>query len=144
MEVLCAQAGIALDNAALHARLTRAGRVLDATFDQLPLGLILLGPDLTVLRASPLALTITGLPIVPGMPLIDLFNVLGPTDTAGTPLRFQPALAAEALTTQPIQREMIIVQPSGHRLGLSLTAAPLRDPADALVGVMLLLAEIPN
>ena len=36
LDVLCAQAAIALENATVHARLLEVNRILDATFDRLP------------------------------------------------------------------------------------------------------------
>ena len=42
---------------------------------------------LRVRRASPRALQVTGLPIQPGMPLVELFDVLTPTDASGQPYR---------------------------------------------------------
>src|SRR5207249_2290814 len=102
LDVLCAQAAIALDNAVMHARLVEANQVLDAAFDRLPVGLILLGPDLTVRRASPRAVAVTGLPIHPGTPLVDLFDVLTPTDADGLPYRLDPGLARVREHTDPI------------------------------------------
>jgi PAS domain-containing protein len=137
---LCTQAAIALENATVHARLMEANRILDATFDQLPIGLILLGPDLTVRRASPRAIEITGLPIRPGTPLMDYIDVLTPTDATGLSYRFDPAFAAVAGAATPIEREVVIVTPVGERLTLATTAIPLRDEAGTLVGVTVLIS----
>jgi PAS domain-containing protein len=142
MEVLCAQAAIALDNATVHARLVEANRVLDATFDRLPLGLILLAPDLTVRRASPLAMQITGLPIEPGTPLVEYFDVLTPTDEIGHPYRFEPGFAPVGADAEPIHREIPIIAPDGERRRLRTSAIPLRDAQGVLVGVTLLVAQL--
>jgi PAS domain-containing protein len=120
-----------------------ANRILDATFDQLPIGLILLGPDLTVRRASPRAVEITGLPISPGTPLMDYIDVLTPTDVTGLPYRFDPAFAAVAGAATPIEREVVIVTPMGERRTLATTAIPLRDEAGTLVGVTVLVSPPP-
>ncbi|GEM_PF-5697014 len=139
LEVMCSQAAIALDNATVHARLLEANRILDAAFDQLPVALILLGPDLTVRRASPLAVEITGLPIRPGTPLVELFDVLTPTDASGLPWRVEPGFARVG-GAEPIHRDIAIISPNGQRRMLRTTAIPLRDEASVLVGVTLLVA----
>jgi predicted ATPase len=140
LDVLCAQAAIALDNARMHARLVEANQVLDAAFDRLPVGLILLGPDLTVRRASPRAVQVTGLPIHPGTPLVDLFDVLTPTDADGLPYRLEPGFAPVGEHSAPIHRDVLIVGPDGTRQRVRTTAIPLRGDAGALIGVMLLVA----
>ncbi len=140
LDVLCAQAAIALDNASMHARLLEANQVLDATFDRLPVGLILLGPDLTVRRASPRAVAVTGLPIHPGTPLVELFDVLTPTDADGLPYRLEPGFQPISEHSQPIHRDVVIIQPDGDRQLIHTAAIPLRDAAGGLIGVTLLVA----
>src|SRR5207248_7101486 len=85
LDVLCAQAAIALDNAQTHARLVEANQILDATFDRLPIGMVLLGPDLTVRRALARGVAVTGLAMEPGAPLAGLFAVLTPTEADALP-----------------------------------------------------------
>jgi PAS domain-containing protein len=140
LDVLCAQAAIALENATVHARLLEANRILDATFDRLPVGLILLGPDLTVRRASPRAVEVTGLPIAPGTPLVELLDVLTPTDAGADPYRYEPGSTRVATGTEPIQREIPIIAPNGERRLLRTSAIPLRDGNGVLVGVTLLVS----
>jgi predicted ATPase/PAS domain-containing protein len=140
LDVLCAQAAIALDNAAMHARLIEANQVLDATFDRLPVGLILLGPDLTVRRASPRAVAVTGLPIHPGTPLVDLFDVLTPTDVDGLPYRLEPGFAPVGGRSEPIHRDVLIILPGGERQLVHTSAIPLRSRAGELIGVTLLVS----
>ncbi|MGC9669394.1 AAA family ATPase [Planosporangium sp. 12N6] len=140
LDLLCTQAAIALENATVHARLVEANRILDATFDRMPVGLVLLGPDLTVRRASPQAVEIMGLPIAPGTPLVDFFDVLTPADLPGEPYRLEPGLAAVSTWTEPINREVVILNRSGERLRLSTSAIPLRDEAGTLVGVTFLVS----
>jgi PAS domain-containing protein len=143
LEVLCTQAALSLENAAVHAQLVEAHRILDATLDPQPVGLILLGPDLAVRRVSRLAMEITGLPITPGMPLVELFDVLAPTDLADRPLRYDPGFAAvAAAAAEPINREVVIVQPTGLRRQVSASVVPLRDESGALAGVTILVAAI--
>ena len=140
LDVLCAQAAIALDNASMHARLIEANQVLDAAFDRLPVGLILLGPDLTVRRASPRAVQVTGLPIHPGTPLVDLFDVLTPTDADGLPYRLEPGFARVGEHSEPIHRDVLIILPDGQRQRVHTSAIPLRNEADELIGVTLLVS----
>ncbi|HEV7897152.1 MAG TPA: AAA family ATPase [Planosporangium sp.] len=140
LDLLCTQAAIALENATVHARLMEANRILDATFDRMPVGLVLLGPDLTVRRASPQAVEIMGLPIAPGTPLVDLFDVLTPTDMTGQAYRYEPGFEAVSDWVDPINREIVILTPGGERLRLSTSAIPLRDEAGALVGVTFLVS----
>jgi hypothetical protein len=143
LDVLGAQAAIALDNATMHASLVEANQILDATFDRLPIGLILLGPDLTVRRASPRAVEVTGLPIEPGTPLVDLFDVLTPTDADGLPYRLEPGFAATGDDVRPIYREISIVTPSGERHRIHTAAQPLRDSSSSLIGVTLWVSRLP-
>jgi PAS domain-containing protein len=143
LDVLCAQAAIALDNAHTHAELVQAKQVLDATFDRLPIGLILLGPDLTVRRASARAVEVTGLPIEPGTPLVDLFDVLTPTDADGLPYRLEPAFARTGGGQRPIYREVWIVSPAGDRRRVHTAAQPLRDNAGTLIGVTVWVSPLP-
>ncbi len=140
LDVLCAQAAIALDNADTHARLIEANQVLDAAFDRLPVGLILLGPDLTVRRASPRAVQVTGLPIHPGTPLVDLFDVLTPTDADGLPYRLEPGFAPVGEHSEPIHRDVLIILPDGARQRVRTSAIPLRGDGGELIGVTLLVS----
>jgi PAS domain-containing protein len=142
LDLLRMQAAIALENATVHARLIEANGALDATFDQLPVGLILLGPDLRVRRASPRAIKIMGLPIIPGTPLIELIDVLTPTDEKGRPYRYEPGLAPMMSSATPIHRAVVIVTPTGDRLRLSTSSMPLRDETGALVGVTILVSPV--
>ena len=143
LDVLCTQAAIALENATVHAQLLEVSRILDATFDRLPVGLILLGPDLRVRRASPLAVQVTGLPIRPGTPLVDLLDVLMPTDVGGNPFGREPGFSPVGTDTEPIVRDIPIISPSGRRRLLRISAIPLRDERCALVGVTLLVSDRP-
>ena len=142
LEVLCTQAAICLDNAAMYAKLTEANRVLDATFERLPVGLIVLRPDLTVHRASPHAVRLLGLPISTGIPLVDLIDVLTPVDIDGQPLRLSPWLAEIGPDSwQDNQRKLVIVRPDGRRQTLEMWLIPLRDQDGRLLGVTLLVTE---
>jgi PAS domain-containing protein len=142
LEALCAQAAICLDNALMYASLAEVNRILDATFDRLPVGLILLRPDLTVHRASPHAVDLTGLPIRPGTPLVDLLDVLTPTDVDGNPLRLEPSLASVGPEqTTSTYRRIEIIRPDGKRLYLDTWVIPLRNTDGLLLGVTLLVND---
>jgi PAS domain-containing protein len=143
LDILCTQAAIALENASVHARLIEANQILDATFDRMPVGLVLLGPDLTVRRVSPRAVEIMGLPIAPGTPLVELFDVMTPADVAGNAYRYEPGFAAVSDWVEPIDREIVILTPQGGRVRLSTSAIPLRDEAGGLVGVTVLVSRAP-
>jgi PAS domain-containing protein len=140
LDLLCNQAAIALENATVHARLRDASRILDATFDRMPVGLILLGPDLNVRRVSPRAVEIMGLPIAPGTPLVEFFDVMTPADVTDPAYRYEPGFAAVSDWMDPINREIVIVTPGGGRMRLSTSAIPLRDEAGTLVGVTVLVS----
>jgi PAS domain-containing protein len=142
LEVLCTQAAICLDNAAVYAKLAEANRILDATFERLPVGLIVLRPDLTVHRASPHAVSLLGLPIRTGTPFVDLIDVLTPVDAEGIPMRLDPALAlvgSDGDTRTP--RRVVIIRPDGQRQHLRVWFMPLRDHDGHLLGVTLLVTE---
>jgi predicted ATPase len=135
------QAAIALENATSRDRLVAANRVLDATFDQLPVGLILLGPDLTVRRASPRAGEVTGIPIVSGTPMTELIDALTPIDEDGRPYRYEPGTTPVMKSVVPVHRTAVVVTPGGERLRLSTSSMPLRDEAGTLVGVAISVAR---
>jgi predicted ATPase len=138
LEVLCTQAAICLDNASMYAKLAEANRILDATFDRLPVGLIVLRPDLRVHRVSPHAVELLGLPVQEGTPLVDLIDVLTPCDIDGVPLRLDPALAIIGPDVNDRPRTVVIVRPDGQRQQLETWFIPLRDPHGHLLGVTLL------
>jgi PAS domain-containing protein len=141
LEVLCTQAAICLDNAAMYAKLAEANRILDATFDRLPVGLIVLRPDLRVHRVSPHAVKLLGLPVKAGTPLVDLIDVLTPCDIDGVPFRLDPALATIGSDDNGRPRTVVIVRPDGQRQYLETWVIPLRDPHGHLLGVTLLVTE---
>ncbi|GAA1808277.1 AAA family ATPase [Planosporangium flavigriseum] len=143
LEILCTQAAVALENASGHAQLVEANQILDATFDRMPVGLVLLGPDLKVRRVSPRAVEIMGLPIAPGTPLVELFDVLTPADVHGGAYRYEPGFAAVSDWVEPIDREIVILTPQGGRMRLWTSAIPLRDEAGSLVGVTVLVSQTP-
>jgi PAS domain-containing protein len=141
LEVLCTQAAICLDNAAMYAKLAEANRILDATFDRLPVGLIVLRPDLRVHRVSPHAVQLLGLPVQAGTPLVDLIDVLTPCDIDGVPFGRDPALATIGPEVEGRPRTVVIVRPDGQRQYLETWVIPLRDPQGHLLGVTLLVTE---
>jgi signal transduction histidine kinase len=71
--------------AALTAERDQAGRLLDATFDRLPLGLVLLNSDLTLRRGSRNAEQLLGVQLHPGLAVRTLYRRLQMTDLAGHP-----------------------------------------------------------
>jgi PAS domain-containing protein len=135
LDVLCAQAAIAFDHADTHARLVEANQILDATFDRLPVGLILLGPDLRVRRASPRAIEVTGVPIDPGTPLMDLFDL---------PYLLDPGFARIGPDRDPIARDAVITNPDVEPRRVHTLALPLRDPSNTLIGVTLWVSPMPE
>jgi PAS domain-containing protein len=141
LEVLCTQAAICLDNATMYAKLAEANRILDATFDRLPVGLIVLRPDLRVHRVSPHAVKLLGLPVRAGTPLVDLIDVLTPCDIDGVPFRLDPALATIGPDVEGRPRTVVIVRPDGQRQYLETWVIPLRDAQGHLLGVTLLVTE---
>ncbi|MFI5893709.1 AAA family ATPase [Actinoplanes sp. NPDC051513] len=142
LDVLCTQAAIALQNATTQARLMEADRFLDATFNELPAALILLGPELTVRRASPSAEDVTGLPVRPGAPLLDLLDVLAPVDADSTPFRAESGLAALGHGTAPIRRDITIIASTGERRVLSTTTIPVRDEGGVLLGATMMIDRV--
>src|SRR6266540_1887081 len=71
--------------AALTAERDNASRLLDATFERLPLGLVLLNPDLTVRRGSRNAEQVLGVQLPSGLSVRTLYRRLQMTDPAGRP-----------------------------------------------------------
>src|SRR5207237_7662817 len=107
LAMLCTQAAISLENATLYGNLAEANRVLDAAFDELPSGLVLLHPDLTVRRASARCEEILGRPLPPGTPLQRIFDDIKPTDADGRPLAVEAGLARDAVSAaRVIHREV--------------------------------------
>jgi GAF domain-containing protein len=143
LPLLCLHAATVLNQATVTRELDEATRVLDAAFERLPVGLILLGPDLTVHRASPHACQLTRLPIRRGTPIAEIFDVLRPADTRQAPFAFELALAvAGADQDERIQQTVTLVQPAGPRIRLHACALPLRRPDRTLFGIALLLSEV--
>jgi signal transduction histidine kinase len=70
---------------ALTAERDSASRLLDATFERLPLGLVLIDRDLTVRRASRNAEQLLGVQLAPGLSVRTLYRRLQMTDLAGRP-----------------------------------------------------------
>jgi PAS domain-containing protein len=140
LDMLCTQAAIALENATVHARLVEANRVLDATFDQMPVGLVLLDPDLVVRRVSPRAVELIGLPVRPGTTLVELLHVLAPMDPSGQPYEHDHDGVRAATTASPIERDVVLVTQAGERRQLATTSIPLHDEAGALTGVTVLVS----
>jgi PAS domain-containing protein len=99
----------------VHARLVEANRVLDATFDQMPVGLVLLDPDLVVRRVSPRAVELIGLPVRPGTTLVELLHVLAPMDPSGQPYEHDHDGVRAATTASPIERDVVLVTQAGER-----------------------------
>ena len=71
--------------AALTAERDQATRLLDATFERLPVGLVLLNPDLTLRRGSRNAEQLLGVQLSPGLAARTLVRRLQMTDLAGRP-----------------------------------------------------------
>src|SRR6266704_3573614 len=71
--------------AALTAERDNATRLLDATFDRLPVGLVLLNPDLTVRRGSRNAEQLLGVELDPGLAAGALYRRLRMTNLSGDP-----------------------------------------------------------
>jgi PAS domain-containing protein len=71
--------------AALTAERDHAARLLDATFERLPVGLVLLNPDLTLLRGFRNAEQLLGVRLDPGLPVQTLYRRLQMTDLGGRP-----------------------------------------------------------
>jgi predicted ATPase len=140
LPLLCLHAATLLDGATTTRRLSQATEILDATVERLPVGLILLDPDLTVHRASPHARELTRLPIRPGMPIAELFDVLTPADTRPSSFALELALmAAGGDSAEPIRQSLTLVQPDGPRVQLSAHAYPLRRPDHSVFCIALLL-----
>lgn len=143
LPLLCLHAATVLNQATVTRELHEATQVLDAAFGQLPVGLILLGPDLTVYRASPHACRLARLPIRRGTPIAEVLDVLRPVDTRQASFALELALAvASADQDEPVRQTLTLVQPAGPRISLHACASPLRRPDRTLFGVALLLSEV--
>jgi diguanylate cyclase (GGDEF)-like protein len=143
-EVLCAQAVISLENAGLYGDLAEANGVLDAAFDQLPSGLLLLRPDLTVRRASTRFQQILGMPVPPGTALQEVFDAITPMEPDGRRLAMDAAAAATALLTGTVAHREIALPALGDRAQLLLDAwaIPLVDDDGEPVAIAVLISDI--
>src|SRR6266545_3706565 len=129
--------------AALTAERDRAGRLLDATFERLPVGLVLLNPDLTLLRGSRNAAQLLGVRLDPGLPARTLYRRLQMTDLGG---RRWLAEGAEILTatrrTGSGRGEVVITRyGTGEQARLEYWAVPVDDNG-RLVALALLFHDV--
>jgi predicted ATPase len=142
LRILCEHAAALLDQAFAARRLADVRQLLDAAFELLPAGLVLLGPDLTVQRASPNAARLTGLPLLPGTPVAELFDVFSPAGAAAPTYALELALVCSSGGPDtPHERTVTIVQPDGDAVRFHTTAAPVRRADGSLVGVLLSVAD---
>jgi predicted ATPase len=128
LELLCTQAAVALENATVHARLEATTRLLEATVDDLPVGLVLLNPDLTVRRASPPAQRLCGGAIATGTPLREL------------PLAVHRdfwAMVTAVMTGHSVREQCDIEAPIPLRVSMS----PVYDDARGLVALAMSVSE---
>jgi signal transduction histidine kinase len=115
--------------AALTAERDTASRLLDATFERLPLGLVLLDPDLTVRRASRNAEQLLGVQLESGLSVRTLYRRLKMTDLAGRPwLAEGTGMLAATLRAGLSHGEVMIARHgTGERARLEYWAVPVHD-----------------
>jgi hypothetical protein len=143
LELLCTQAAVALENATIHTRLAEANRVLDATLDELPVGLVLLHPNLTVRRASVRAEQLCGIPIPPGTPLREIYLATTMTDL-GAPGNGFWAVVTAAMVEPGVRGRCLLERlPSGGSAPrrLEVGMSPLYDEDYRLVGLLMTMSE---
>jgi signal transduction histidine kinase len=115
--------------AAVTAERDSASRLLDATFERLPLGMVLLNPDLTVRRASRTAQQLLGPQLAAGLSVRTLYRRLQMTDVAGRPwLAEGTEMLAATLRAGFSHGEVVIARHgTGERARLEYWAVPVRD-----------------
>jgi signal transduction histidine kinase len=115
--------------AALTAERDQASRLLDATFERLPLGLVLLNSDLTLRRGSRNAEQLLGVQLDPALPVRTLYRRLQMTDLAGRPWRARGSEAlAATLSAGSSHGEVVVTRyGTGERARLEYWAVPVHD-----------------
>ena len=129
--------------AALTAERDNASRLLDTTFDRLPLGLVLLNSDLTLRRGSRNAEQLLGVQLDRGLGVRTLYRRLQMTDLAGHPwLARGPEVLAATLGAGLSHGEVIITRyGTGDRARLEYWAVPVHDNG-RLAGVAVLFHDV--
>jgi signal transduction histidine kinase len=115
--------------AALTAERDQATRLLDATFERLPVGLVLLNPDLTLRRGSRNAEQLLGVQLTPGLAARTLVRRLQMTDLAGRPwLAEGTRMLAATRRSDGSHGEVAITRyATGEPVRLEYWAVPVRD-----------------
>jgi signal transduction histidine kinase len=115
--------------AALAAERDNATRLLDATFDRLPVGMLLLNPDLTVRRGSRNAEQVLGVQLDPGMAARTLYRRLQMTDLSGGPWLAEGATVIDAARRAGGSHgELMITRyRTGKRMQVEYWAVPVYD-----------------
>jgi diguanylate cyclase (GGDEF)-like protein/PAS domain S-box-containing protein len=114
-----------------------------ADFDDLPVGVVVLGPDETVRRSSPVAERLLGAAASPGAPIGKLLCLLAP-DPGGAELRGEWGLIATVRRTGRPQYGDVRVSaaPGGRQLSFHVSVLPLGDSHDADPSVALVLHDV--
>jgi hypothetical protein len=115
--------------AALTAEQDQATRLLDATFERLPVGLVLLNPDLTLRRGSRNAEQLLGVQLAPGLAARTLVRRLPMTDLAGRPwLAEGTQMLAAARRSDASHGEVATIRyATGEPVRLEYWAVPVLD-----------------
>lgn len=115
--------------AALTAERDQATRLLDATFERLPVGLVLLNPDLTLRRGSRNAERLLGVQLTPGLAARTLVRRLQMTDLAGRPWPAEGTqMLAATRRSDASHGEVAITRYStGEPVRLEYWAVPVHD-----------------
>jgi integral membrane sensor domain MASE1 len=105
--------------AALTAERDQATRLLDATFERLPVGLVLLNPDLTLLRGSRNAEELLGVQLTPGLAAWTLYRRLRVSGLSGRPwLAGDSQLITAAVLRDGSHGEVMVTRyTTGDRMG---------------------------
>ena len=115
--------------AALTAERDQATRLLDATFEQLPVGLVLFDPDLTLRRGSRNAEQLLGAQLTPGLAARTLYRRLQMTDLTGRPWLVEGTepLAATRRSDAGHGEVAITRYATGEPVHLEYWAVPVHD-----------------
>ena len=129
--------------AALTAERDNATRLLDATFDRLPVGLVLLNPDLTVRRGSRNAEQLLGVELDPGLAAGALYRRLRMTNLSGDPWLAEgiEMIAAARRPAGSHGQVRITRSPTGEPAQLEYWAVPVYDNS-ALAALALLFRDV--
>jgi len=141
LTLLASHAALALQQAYLRAALGTQRTQLQILLDAAPHGILFADADDGTLIANPRATELLGRGIAPQGGLSQLVGLEHYLD--GRPLVLEELATSRALKGEAVPAtELLIVQPSGRRLPVLLSAAPVRSLGDVVVGAIAIFEDL--